>query len=90
MPGGRYVLDGSYTLASADSAEIAWYATSHGSGAGVRIADSEHLRVSRGSGTFRLEKTLLRDGWLTCLLRGRPAHGGIYFGEKGFEARCLG
>ncbi len=88
--GGRYVLEGSYTLASAESAELAWYATSHGHGGSTPISDAEHFRVNRGSGTFRLEKTLLDDGWLhvSFLVNGN-SHGGIYFGEKGFENTVL-
>jgi hypothetical protein len=90
VPGGRYVLYGSYTLASAETADLAWYATSRGGAGTTRIADSEHLIVSKGSGTFRLEKTLLGDGWLHLQFSiDGHAHGGVYFGEKGIEATVL-
>ena len=88
--GGRYVLEGSYTLASADSADLAWYATSRGPGGSAPVNDKEHVQITRGSGNFHLEKTLLNDGWLhaSFYVNGH-LHGGIYFGEKGIENTVL-
>jgi hypothetical protein len=88
--GGRYTVDGSYTLSSADSADLAWFATSRGPSGPTPIRDSEHVQLSRGTGTFHLEKTLLNDGWLhlSFYVDGQP-HGGIYFGEKGLETTVL-
>ena len=89
-PGGRYLATGSYTLASADSAELAWFSTSRGPGGSTPVTDDEHVNISRGSGSFQLKKTLLGDGWLhvSFYVNGR-SHGGIYFGEKGFENTVL-
>jgi len=89
-PGGRYVLDGSYTLASADSADLAWYATSRGPGVSAPVSNNDHVKITNGSANFHLEKTVLNDGWLhvTFYVNGHP-HGGIYFGEKGFENTVL-
>jgi hypothetical protein len=89
-PGGRYVLEGSYTLASADSADLAWFATSSGPGGTAPVNDKEHVKIARGSANFHLEKTLLNDGWLhlSFYVKGH-LHGGIYFGEKGIEKTVL-
>ncbi len=89
-PGGRYRLEGSYTLTSAGSADLAWFATSRGPSGSTPVADREHVTISRGSGKFHLEKTLLDDGWLhvSFYVNGH-SHGGIYFGEKGFDKTVL-
>jgi hypothetical protein len=88
--GGHYAIDGTYTLSSADNAELAWFSTSRGPGNPTPIRDSEHVEVSRGAGNFHLEKSLNDDGWfhLTFYVDGHP-HGGIYFGEKGFGDTVL-
>ena len=88
--GGRYLLEGSYTLDSAASADLAWFVTSRVPSGGTPIADEEHMNISRGSGTFRLKKTVHHDGWLhiSFYVDGK-SHGGIYFGEKGVENTIL-
>jgi hypothetical protein len=88
--GGNYMLDGSYTLASAENADLAWFATSHGPSGSTPVTDTEHIQIARGSGDFHLEKKLLGDGWLhvSFYVNGR-ASGGIYFGEKGFKESVL-
>jgi len=89
-PGGRYRLEGSYTLASADSADLAWYATTRGPSGSKPVTNDEHTRIVKGSGKFHLEKTLLDDGWLhVSFWVNDHSHGGIYFGEKGFENTVL-
>lgn len=89
-PGGRYVLEGSYTLASADSAELAWFATSRLPGGMEPVTDNNCVKITRGSGNFHLERTVRGDGWLhvSFYVNGHP-HGGIYFGEKGFDLTVL-
>jgi len=89
-PDGRYALDGTYTLASSESADLAWFSTSRGSSGSTPVTDEEHVMVSRGSGKFHLEKTLLDDGWLhiSFYVNGH-SHGGVYFGEKGSEKTVL-
>jgi hypothetical protein len=89
-PGGRYVLEGSYTLASADSADLAWFASSRGPSGSEPVNDKEHVKISKGSANFHLEKTVLNDGWLhvSFYVNGH-SHGGIYFGEKGIENTVL-
>jgi hypothetical protein len=88
--GGNYMLDGSYTLASAENADLAWLATSHGPSGSTPVTDTEHIQIARGSGVFHLEKKLLGNGWLhvSFYVNGRGA-GGIYFGEKGFKETVL-
>jgi hypothetical protein len=88
--GGRYVLEGSYTLTSAESAELAWFSTSRGPSGSTPMTKEEHVRVGRGSGKFHLEKTLLDDGWLhvSFYISGH-SHGGVYFGEQGVDKTVL-
>jgi hypothetical protein len=88
--GGRYLLDGSYTLASSESADLAWFSTSRGPSGSTPISEQQHVLISKGSGSFHLEKTLLDDGWLhvSFYVNGH-SHGGIYFGEKGSDKTVL-
>jgi len=89
-PGGRYLLEGTYTLTTMESAELAWFATARGQGGSAPVEKDEHVQISKGSGKFRLEKTLQGDGWLhvSLYVNGAP-HGGVYFGEKGVEKTVL-
>lgn len=89
-PGGSYIIEGTYTLSSADEADLAFFLTSRGLAGSTPVSNEEHVFVSRGSGKFSLKKTLLGDGWphLTFYVRERP-HGGVYFGEKGKESTLL-
>jgi hypothetical protein len=90
VPGGRYLLNGSYTLASAEKADLAWFTTSRGPSGATPITDDEHVIVTKGSGNFHLEKTILDDGWMhVSFYVGNHSYGGIYFGEKGFENTVL-
>ena len=81
--GGRYLVEGSYTLASADSADLAWHATSRGPSGPSPVMSDQHVEITGGSGNFHLKKTLRDDGWLhiSFYVNG-DSHGGIYFGEK--------
>lgn len=89
-PGGRYMLEGTYTLSSADSADLAWYCTSRSNTGSTPVAKEQHMQINRGSGQFHLEKTLLDDGWLhVSFYAGGKSHGGIYFGEEGLENTVL-
>lgn len=86
-PGGCYLVEGSYTLASADSADLALFCTTRGPSGPTPIQDSERIKVTRGGGKFRLYETNVADGWLHVSFypdnSKRP--GGVYFGEKGRE-----
>ena len=84
--GGHYLLEGSYTLGSAESADLAWYSTSRGPSGSTPVVDEQHVKITAGSGNFRLKKTMTDDGWLhISFYVDKHSHGGIYFGEKGFE-----
>ena len=88
--GGRYLLNGSYTFASADEADLSWFMTTRGPSGATPIADAQHVVIKKGSGDFHLEKDIADDGWMhiTFYVNGH-SHGGIYFGEKGFENTVL-
>lgn len=88
--GGRYLVEGSYTLASAGEADLALHATSRGPSGPSPVMDDQHVEITRGSGNFSLKKTLRDDGWLhiSFYVNGH-SHGGIYFGEKGVEKTIL-
>lgn len=88
--GGHYLLEGSYTLGSAESADLAWYSTSRGPSGSTPVSEDQHVKIIAGPGNFRLKKTMVDDGWLhvSFYVEGH-SHGGIYFGEKGFENTIL-
>jgi len=87
--GGRYLVEGSYTL-TADGADLALHTTSRGPSGPSPIMRDQHVAITRGSGDFRLVKTLRDDGWLhiSFYVNGH-SHGGIYFGEQGAEKTIL-
>lgn len=88
--GGQYLLEGRYTLASAESADLAWFSTSRGPSGPTPVTKGEHIRITKGSGNFQLKKTLLNEGWLhVSFYVDGHSHGGIYFGEKGVESTVL-
>ena len=86
-PGGSYLVEGSYTLVSADSADLALFCTTRGPSGPTPIQDSERIKVTRGGGKFRLYQTNVADGWLHVSFYpdNSKLHGGVYFGEKGRE-----
>ncbi len=86
-PGGSYCVEGTYTLASADNADVAFFCTSHGPSGSTPTQPSEIVKITRGAGTFRLSKTNMADGWphISFYTRDGSSHGGVYFGEKGRE-----
>jgi hypothetical protein len=85
-PGGGYLVEGSYTLASADSADLALYCTTRSPGL-IPDQDSEHMNITRGTGRFHLFETNVPDGWLHVSIYSENSklHGGVYIGEKGRE-----
>ena len=90
-PGGSYLVEGSYTLASGDNADLALFCTTSGKSGPTPIQDSQRLRIVKGAGEFRLYETNMADGWLHVSFY--PPHsssqGGVYFGEKGNENTIL-
>ena len=89
-PGGRYVVEGSYTLASADSADLAWFTTSRLPGG----TDSSPTTCSSGSPEAPAifawkEPCATTDGCMFPSMMSMVIRRGIYFGEKGFENTVL-
>lgn len=87
-----YCVSGTYTLASADEGKLAFFATTHNSGP-TPIDPRQTVHVVKGSGTFRLIKTVDTDGYLH--LSFYPAGsgsdlGGVYFGQGDWVLRKKG
>ncbi len=81
--GETYCVEGSYTLGSRDKADLALFATT-ASKVATRTDPSQIMRVEKGSGTFRLVKTMREEGYLHVSLYPAPsgsAFGGVYFGQ---------
>ena len=81
--GETYYVEGTYTLASRDKADLAWYATTS-SNVPTPTDPSQIVRVEKGAGTFRLAKTMREDGYLHLSFYPVPSggsFGGLYFGQ---------
>jgi hypothetical protein len=89
--GGSYLVEGFYTLASGDNADLALFCTSRGPSGPTPVQDGQLLHIVKGSGKFHLYETNIVDGWLH--LSFYPHHsnsrGGVYFGEKGDEKSIM-
>jgi hypothetical protein len=82
--GGTYSVEGTYTLASQDEADLALYATTVAAGGPTPIDAEQHIRIKKGTGTFRLVKAMSEDGYLHVSFYPVPfgsAFGGVYFGQ---------
>ena len=82
--GGTYCVEGTYTLASGDEADLAFFTTTITDSGPSPIDPRQHVRLKKGTGSFRLVKTLKEDGYLH--LSFYPVHsgddfGGMYFGQ---------
>jgi len=84
-PAGGYLVEGSYTFASADSANLALYCTTRGPSGPTPDQDSQLMKITRGAGKFHLYETNVPDGWLhvSFYSDNSKLHGGVYVGEKG-------
>jgi hypothetical protein len=81
--GETYYVEGTYTLASRDQADLAVFATT-ASAVSTPTDPSQITRVKKGTGTFRLVKTMRGEGYLHLSfypVPGGSAFGGIYFGQ---------
>jgi hypothetical protein len=91
QPDGTYLVQGSYTLASADSAQLLFSCTTRGTNGQSTLHGPLQLKISRGSGTFSLIHPPC-DGLYHLsfyVANEHHSHGGVYFGEKGFEKTVL-
>jgi hypothetical protein len=81
--GETYCVEGAYTLASAENADVALFATTR-SNVSAPTERSQIVRIEKGTGSFRLIKTMREEGYLHVsfypVLSG-SAFGGIYFGQ---------
>ncbi len=82
--GGTYCVEGTYTLASRDQADLAFFTTTITHSGPAQIDPRQHVRIKKGTGSFSLVKTLKEDGYLH--LSFYPVHsgddfGGMYFGQ---------
>jgi len=85
-PDGSYLVEGSYTLTSADSADLALFCTSRGPSGPTPVQDSQRIKITRGTGKFQLYETNPADGWLhVSFYYNGSSQGGVYFGEKDRE-----
>src|ERR1017187_6473181 len=81
--GETYCVEGTYTLASKEKAHLALYATALSKGP-TPTDPSQKMRIEKGSGTFRLVKTMREEGYLHISfypVSAGGSFGGIYFGQ---------
>jgi hypothetical protein len=81
--GATYCIEGVYTLASRDEAKLSLFATTKSS-TPTRIDPQQTMTVARGSGAFRLVKTMNEDGFLHVSfypVTSGSSFGGVYFGQ---------
>ena len=90
-PGGSYLVEGSYTLASGDSADLALFCTTRGPSGPTPVQDGQRVKITRGTGRFRLYETNVPDGWLHVSFypANSKLHGGVYLGEQGKESTIM-
>ena len=77
------IVKGTYTLASRDRADLCLFATILND-LPVPTDPSQTLRIEKGTGSFRLIKTMGEDGYLHVSFYAVPSgngFGGIYFGQ---------
>jgi hypothetical protein len=83
VTGGTYAVSGRYTLSSADEADLSLFATT--TDPSPKPVDAQQtIRVKRGTGTFRVVKTIAEPGYLHLTYypaAGGSGFGGVYFGQ---------
>jgi hypothetical protein len=82
--GETYSVEGTYTLGSRDEADLAFYCTTISRSGPTSVDAKQHVRVKKGSGSFRLVKTMGEDGYLHVSfypVSSGGGFGGVYFGQ---------
>lgn len=82
-PGGTYCVDGQYTLASHDSADLALFMTV-ADRSPTSVDPRQTMRIEKGSGSFRLIRNIYTNGFLHISFypsSGGGSFGGIHFGQ---------
>src|SRR6266481_6234628 len=91
-PEGTYWVEGTYTLASKDEANLAFFATTKSS-APSPIDARQTAVIKKGTGSFELIKKMNGDGFLHLSFYPIPSgsdFGGIYFGQGDWVLRQTG
>lgn len=81
--GETYCVEGTYTLASRENADLALFATTSSKGP-TPTDPTQIVRIDKGTGSFRLIKTMREEGYLHVSFYPVPygnAFGGVYFGQ---------
>jgi hypothetical protein len=81
--GETYCVEGTYTLASRAEADLAVFATTV-SKVSAQTESSQIARIEKGTGTFRLVKSMREEGYLHVSfypVPGGSSFGGVYFGQ---------
>ena len=78
---GTYSVTGTYTLASHDTADLCFYATTTNKSF-TPTDPAQHVHVTKGTGSFRLIKKMNDPGYLhLTFYSGGHGIGGVYFGQ---------
>ena len=81
--GETYCVTGSYTLSSQAEADLSFFATTTNRNS-TPIDPKQTVRIKKGSGSFRLIKTMTDDGYLHLTFYSNSSgnsFGGVYFGQ---------
>ena len=90
--GETYCVEGTYTLVSQEKATLALYATTMSKGS-TPTDPSQRMNIEKGSGTFRLVKTMWEEGYLHISfypVSSGGSFGGVYFGQGEWVNRDKG
>jgi hypothetical protein len=82
-PGETYCVTGTYTLSSQHQANLSFFATTTNR-TPTPIDPQQTVRITNGTGTFRLVKQVAEDGYLHLTfysLASGHGFGGVYFGQ---------
>ena len=90
--GETFCVEGTYTLASQEKAHLALYATAQ-SAVPTPDEPSQSTLIEKGTGTFRLVKTMREEGYLHISfypVSSGGSFGGVYFGQGEWVNRDKG
>jgi hypothetical protein len=83
QPGATYCVTGTYVLNSQDEADLSFFATTTNK-APTPVGPEQTVRVTKGTGSFRLFKEMTGQGYLHLTFYSRATgqgFGGVYFGQ---------
>ena len=90
--GETYCVEGTYKLASKEKADLALFATTVSKGS-TPTDPTQVVSIKKGTGTFRLVKTMREEGYLHVSfypVPGGNCFGGVYFGQDNWVLRHKG